>query len=75
MRFDPEAIRALVHRDRVHRSLYLDPEVFDLEMQKIFGGTWVYVGHESLVPKPGDFFTTRIGRHPVVLSRHADGKI
>ena len=39
MRLDPEAIRALVHRDRVHRSLYLDPEVFDLEMHKIFGAT------------------------------------
>ena len=75
MRLDSEAIRALVHRDRVHRSLYLDPEVFDLEMHKIFGSTWVYVGHESLVPKPGDFITTRIGKHPVVLSRHADGEI
>ena len=75
MRLDSEAIRALVHRDRVHRSLYLDSEVFDLEMHKIFGSTWVYVGHESLVPKPGDFITTRIGKHPVVVSRHADGKI
>ena len=75
MRLDPEAIRTLVHRDRVHRSLYLDPEVFDLEMHKIFGGTWVYVGHASLVPKPGDFITTRIGKHPIVVSRHADGKI
>jgi phenylpropionate dioxygenase-like ring-hydroxylating dioxygenase large terminal subunit len=75
MRLDPEIIRGLVHRDRVHRSLYLDPEVFDLEMQKIFGTTWVYVGHESLVPKPGDYITTRIGKHPVVLSRHCDGKI
>ena len=74
MRLDPEAIQSLVHRDRVHRSLYLDPEVFDLEMHKIFGGTWVYVGHDSLVPKPGDYITTRIGKQPVVLSRHADGE-
>jgi benzoate/toluate 1,2-dioxygenase alpha subunit len=75
MRYDPEAIRGLVYRDRIHRSLYLDPEIFDLEMQKIFGTTWVYVGHESQVPKPGDFMTTRIGKYPVVLSRHVDGKI
>ena len=70
-----EAIQSLVHRDRVHRSLYLDPEIFDLEMEKIFGRTWVYVGHDSLVPKPGDYITTRIGNQPVVLSRHSDGEI
>jgi benzoate/toluate 1,2-dioxygenase subunit alpha len=75
MRLEPEAIRSLVHRDHVHRSLYLDPEIFDLEMEKIFGRTWVYVGHDSLVPKPGDYITTRIGCQPVVLSRHSDGNI
>jgi len=71
----PGPYRALVHRDRVHRSLYLDPEIFDLEMKKLFGATWVYVGHDSLVPKPGDYMTTRIGSQPVVLSRHTDGKV
>jgi phenylpropionate dioxygenase-like ring-hydroxylating dioxygenase large terminal subunit len=75
MRYDPDHIRALVHRDRIHRSLYLDPEIFDLEMKKVFGATWVYVGHDSLVPKPGDYITTRIGAQPVVMSRHTDGKV
>jgi phenylpropionate dioxygenase-like ring-hydroxylating dioxygenase large terminal subunit len=75
MRYDPAAIKSLVHRDHVHRSLYLDPEVFDLEMEKIFGRTWVYVGHDSLVPQIGDYITTRIGSQPVVLSRHDDGQI
>jgi phenylpropionate dioxygenase-like ring-hydroxylating dioxygenase large terminal subunit len=75
MKYDPEHIRSLVHRDRVHRSLYLDQEVFDLEMEKIFGRTWVYVGHDSLIPKPGDYITTRIGKVPVVVSRHTDGKV
>jgi phenylpropionate dioxygenase-like ring-hydroxylating dioxygenase large terminal subunit len=71
----PQAIQSLVHRDHVHRSLYLDAEIFELEMEKIFGRTWVYVGHDSLVPNPGDYITTRIGRQPVVLSRHTDGQI
>jgi benzoate/toluate 1,2-dioxygenase subunit alpha len=71
----PQDIKSLVHRDHVHRSLYLDPEIFDLEMEKVFGRTWVYVGHDSLVPKSGDYVTTKIGRQPVVLSRHTDGQI
>jgi benzoate/toluate 1,2-dioxygenase subunit alpha len=75
MRPDPEAIRSLVHRDHVHRSLYLDPDVFDLEMEKIFGCTWVYVGHDSLVPNSGDYITVRIGKQPLVMSRHSDGQV
>ncbi len=75
MKFDPEAIRSLVSRDHVHRSLYLDPEVFDLEMEKIFGRTWIYVGHDSLVPNPGDYITTRAGKQPLVMSRHTDGQV
>ena len=68
-------LQSLIHRDRVHRSIYLDPEIFELEMRRIFGQAWVYVGHDSLVPKPGDFITTRIGSQPVVMSRHTDGKV
>ncbi len=67
MRSDPETIRSLVHRDHVHRSLYLDPDVFDLEMTRIFGRTWVYVGHDSLVPNAGDYVTVR-NRQPA--ARH-----
>lgn len=70
-----QELRELVQRDRVHRSIYLDPEIFELEMERIFGQAWVYVGHDSLVPNPGDFMTTRIGSLPVVMSRHTDGNV
>ncbi len=42
----------LVQPDRVHRSLYVEPEIFELEIDRIFGRAWLYVGHESQVPKP-----------------------
>ena len=32
-RDDPEAIRALVQPDRVHRDLYIDPDLFALEQE------------------------------------------
>jgi hypothetical protein len=60
--------------DRAHRSVYLDPRIFKLEMRNIFGRAWVYVGHESLVPRPGDYVTGRMGSQPIVLSRHTDGR-
>ena len=66
---------SLVRDDRVHRSVYTDPAIFDLEIKRIFGRAWVYVGHDSQVPAPGDFITLTIGRQPVVMARHTDGKI
>jgi phenylpropionate dioxygenase-like ring-hydroxylating dioxygenase large terminal subunit len=72
---DIKTLETLVHRDRVHRSIYLDPGIYEAEMQRIFGRAWVYVGHDSLVPRAGDYVTARIGSVPVVLSRHTDGKV
>lgn len=65
----------LVQDGRVHRTVYTDPAIFAQEMDRIFGQAWVYVGHDSQVPKPGDFITLSIGRQPVVMARHADNKV
>lgn len=71
----PEALADLVQPDRVHRLLYTAPAVFEAEMERIFGRTWVFVGHASEVAAPGDYRTTWIGRQPVILSRHTDGSL
>lgn len=68
-------IEDLVQEDRVHRSIYLDPAIFALEMDRIFNRGWVFVGHESQVPHSGDFFASTIGTQPVLVVRHSDGKV
>ena len=70
-----DAVRALVREGEVHRDVYTDQEVFDLEMTHVFANTWVYVGHASQVPAHGDFVTTTIGVTPVVMVRHSDGSV
>ncbi|MDW8467653.1 MAG: Rieske 2Fe-2S domain-containing protein [Burkholderiales bacterium] len=64
-----------VEPDRVRREVYIDPRIFELEMQRIHERVWIYCGHESQVPKPGDYWTVRIGRQPMVMVRGADGRV
>jgi phenylpropionate dioxygenase-like ring-hydroxylating dioxygenase large terminal subunit len=65
----------LIKRDRVHTSLYTDPEIFADEIEQIFHRGWVYVGHASEIPDPGDFRLRRIGRQPVIMVRGHDGEV
>ena len=60
---------------RANRSIFTDEEIFELEMKHIFEGNWVYLAHESQLPNPGDYFTTYIGRQPVVITRDRDGEL
>lgn len=75
MSYSSQDLEALVRENSVDRRVYVDPEVFELEMQKIWGRAWIYVGHESQVPRPGDFFTTELARQPVLLVRQDEETI
>jgi phenylpropionate dioxygenase-like ring-hydroxylating dioxygenase large terminal subunit len=65
----------LVRPSAVHRQIYKDPDVFSLEMDRIFKHTWVFVGHESEVGEPGDYRTLRIGTEPVIFVRDQSGEL
>lgn len=68
-------IESLVETDRVHRRVYTDPEIFALEMERIFGRAWVLVGHDSQIRDEGDWIRTAIGLRDVVAIRGLDGEI
>ncbi|MFF1739676.1 aromatic ring-hydroxylating oxygenase subunit alpha [Streptomyces mirabilis] len=68
-------IASLVEGDRVAGTLYTGPDLFELEMDRIFHRTWVWVAHESEIAKAGDFKTAWIGRRPVIVSRDRRGGI
>ncbi|MBV9912152.1 MAG: Rieske 2Fe-2S domain-containing protein [Sinobacteraceae bacterium] len=74
-RTQPEAIRALVQPAAIHRDVYTDPELFELEMERLWRRTWLYVGHDSQVPLPGDFYTTTLAREPVIMLRGTDNEV
>lgn len=66
---------ALVQDDRVHRDLYLSPELFALEQQHFFANTWTYLGHTSQVPAAGDYLAVEIAGRPLLMVRQPDGAI
>jgi len=74
-RDNPQAIRALVQPDRVHRDLYINPELFELEQEHFFANTWNFVGHDSQLPQPGDYIQAEIAGRPLIVVRHADKSV
>lgn len=70
-----DSLADLVQADRVHRRLYTDPAVFELELTRVFAASWCFVGHDSQVPNAGDHVTTTVGGRPVIVIRGSDGVV
>ncbi|HMV38437.1 MAG TPA: benzoate 1,2-dioxygenase large subunit [Plasticicumulans sp.] len=62
-----------IHRCR--RDIFTDPALFELEMQHIFEGNWIYLAHDSQIPNPNDYLTTHIGRQPIFIARNRQGEL
>ena len=70
-----EEFSRLVEPGRVHRRVYTDPAVFAEERRRIFRRVWLWLGHESQVRVPGDFFTASLAGDRVIVARHSDGRV
>ncbi len=68
-------LEKLILADRVHGSLYTDPDIYALELEKIWYRGWVFVGHESEVAKPNDYVVKSIGPQPIIMTRDKQGEV
>ena len=66
---------ALIRPDHVHGSLYTDPAIYQLELDRIWRRGWVYVGHVSEVPNPNDYVMKSIGPEPILMTRDREGQV
>lgn len=75
MSYTNSQLDQLVTPTKIHRKVYTDPAIFDLEMERIWGKSWIFIGHESQVPDPGSYITLQIGKIPLVMVRDREGGV
>jgi 3-phenylpropionate/trans-cinnamate dioxygenase alpha subunit len=64
-----------LERGEIGRRIFSDEEIFEQEMKLIFGRAWLFLCHETQIPRAGDFFETPMGRDNVLTVRQRDGSI
>jgi len=75
----PAGVRELIAAQRagwgLDRAFYTDPAIFALEMERVVAPGWLFVAHESRIPRPGDYITYQVGDEPLILIRGHDGRV
>jgi p-cumate 2,3-dioxygenase alpha subunit len=60
---------------RIHRSVFIDPDILVQERERVFDRSWLFAGHLSELPRPGDFVTRSVAGRPVIIAHGDDGEV
>lgn len=72
---DQAHLLAEVRRGMIPAHIYNDEEIFRLERERLFSRAWVFVGHESEIPQPGDYVVRRVLEDSFIVARGEDGDV
>lgn len=61
--------------ETLHSSFYTSPDVFALEIERIFEKAWITVGPSALVSEPFQVLTERIGNKSFFVRRSPSGSL
>ena len=57
------------------QRFYTDPEIYDLEVERIINRNWILAGHQSEFPEPGDFKVFNVAKESAIIVRGSDGEL
>jgi phenylpropionate dioxygenase-like ring-hydroxylating dioxygenase large terminal subunit len=60
---------------QISREIFVNDDIYAQEQERVFARSWLFVGHESQIPNPGDFFASRMGEESVILCRDRAGTV
>ncbi|MGR3484759.1 MAG: aromatic ring-hydroxylating oxygenase subunit alpha [Paracoccaceae bacterium] len=60
-------------RRSLEARYYTDPDVWEIERERVFAATWQYAAHVSQVPGPGDYVTCKVAGESLIVIRGRDG--
>ena len=56
----------------LRQAFYNDPEIFEVDIERLFLRHWLCAGHESLAPNPGDYFLYEMAKESIIIIRGQD---
>ena len=59
----------------ISREIFVNEDIYRQEQEQVFARAWLFVGHESQVQKPGDYFVSCMGEESVILCRDRENQI
>jgi phenylpropionate dioxygenase-like ring-hydroxylating dioxygenase large terminal subunit len=57
------------------QAFYRDQEIYSRDIEEIFLKTWLYAGHQSEIPKVGDWFLFEFAEESVIIVRSKEDEI
>jgi Rieske 2Fe-2S family protein len=57
------------------REFYTDPDVFRIDLERIWYRSWLFAVPACELPKPGSYVTHKVGLYSVIIVRGTDGAI